>query len=386
MNTKTPRTFNKEASLSMYGDENHLPLYGLSTWKWSPLENTVVFDENFNASIGCGSVTANIPFTWKNCMHPDDLDAAEVKFQSFMNTSSATYEDTQRFRHQDGSWHYFLLKAAPRDSSQNEINGICIDISCHEKKVWNDKENTLRMQNQSKLIEIGKMAGSIAHEINNPLSVIRMNAELLVSTDPEQIKAANVISKCARIIATTDRISSIIRALRSISASARKPNFAWISLNTVIGDVLELCQHRIRDEHIELNVDMKDILMMQVFIDHAQISQAIINLLNNSCNAIKNLSNRWIELQASADADTLYIRVTDSGTGISDNIASQMNEQFYTTNSNHGLGIGLNLVKSYVESHNGKIGYEMHKGHTSFKISLPLATVSPQQEEGDAIC
>lgn len=235
---------------------------------------------------------------------------------------------------------------------------------------------------QSKLSTMGQMASSIAHEINNPLSVIRMNAEILLEYCNEAQQSEKILEKCRKIISTADRISGIIRALKSISASSSKPSFQWTKLSSVIDDVADLCASRFKLASVPLEIDLSQIRDMNFYIDSAQVSQAVINLLNNSFDAIQELPEKWVRLHGHVDAGTLSLMVTDSGTGIPDDILKDILNPFYSTKENHqGLGIGLNLVQSYAAFHEGILNYALVDGHTTFVLELPLEKIQPKQAE-----
>jgi C4-dicarboxylate-specific signal transduction histidine kinase len=233
---------------------------------------------------------------------------------------------------------------------------------------------------QTKLTAMGQMASSIAHEINNPLSVIRMNAEILLEFCSEAKQSEKILEKCRKIISTTDRISGIIRALKSISASSTKPTFQWTPLSTVIEDVVDLCSPRFKLANIPLEIDFKGIKDLSFLIDSAQVSQAMINLLNNSFDAIQALPEKWVRLTANIDGSNLNLSVTDCGTGISEDILKDILNPFFSTKENHnGLGIGLNLVHSYAAFHDGTLQYSLVDGHTTFSLELPLKKIQPPQ-------
>lgn len=372
----------RAASPTPLYDDTKTPLFaacGVATWQWSPELKTIVFDNHFGSFLGWPESKELDVRTWKNYMHPDDVPAAETKLLAFITGDSEHYEDTHRFRHADESWHYFLVRGRllRTPSGETTLVGICTDISAHEAKIWKDREETVRTQNESKLIAIGKMASSLAHEINNPLSVIRMTAEFVTTLKPEQFTSERIIERCNKIISTADRIAGIVRALRSISASTKKPKFEWITFRSFIDDILEFSRHRIREDQVEFTVDFKNDPTQKFYFDHAQMTQAVINLLNNSCDAITSEEERWIKLTTFTDSKNLIIEITDSGHGIPDHIAAQMTDQFFTTKPHFGLGLGLSLVKAYVACHSGHMEYTLKDDNTCFRIVLPLETVLP---------
>lgn len=230
----------------------------------------------------------------------------------------------------------------------------------------------------AKFLAVGKIAGSIAHEINNPLSIIRMNAEILMTSNSLLQQPAKIKEKCQKIISTTDRMSSIVRALRSISASTKKSNFTWVNFNDLMDDLLELCSLKLKEDKVSVHCDFSNVSHQTYYLDHAQVTQALINLINNACDAIKSMDEKWIKLAACTDSQYLIIKIIDSGHGIPDNIVHQMTNELFSTKGSQGLGLGLSLVKAYLNSHEGKLGYMLVDNHTCFYISLPLTQVQPK--------
>jgi len=231
---------------------------------------------------------------------------------------------------------------------------------------------------QSKLSTMGQMASSIAHEINNPLSVIRMNAEILLEYCQEAEQSEKILDKCRKIISTADRISGIIRALKSISASSSKPSFQWTKVDSLLNDIADLSAPRFKLASIPLDIDVTSIRDSSFYIDSAQVSQAVINLLNNAFDAIQSYPEKWVKLKGQLSPTHLLLMVTDSGNGIPDDILKDILNPFFSTKENHqGLGIGLNLVQSYAAFHEGSLNYALVDGHTTFILELPLSKVQP---------
>jgi PAS domain S-box-containing protein len=354
----------------------------VAVWSWNLETDTLYLDSQWAEMLGLkwGELVMSHE-TWKSRMHPEDLEVSSQQIQAYINNETEFLENTHRLKHVDGSWRHILTRGKITKYSPNGrpllMAGVCIDLSKNMNDQKKIQQELAWKQNHAKLIALGHMASSIAHEINNPLSVIRMNAELLSSYNESQLSREKVVEKCGKIIATADRVSGIIRALRSISASSKTPRFSWVPFQQFIDDVLELCLPRIRSENVELLIDTKNTSINMVYIDHAQLTQALINLLNNSCDALKELDTRWIKIDVSNDTYYLYIYVTDSGAGVPLEIAEKMTDQYFTTKDGTGLGLGLNLVQSYLSSHNGQLTYKLTAGHTSFCMKLPLSTICP---------
>lgn len=348
-----------------------------------PCSHLGIFEWTYDANISClffppllsKHLGFKIEMSEKRIVpiHDEDMQILSHLVDALNDSSKIFTEYKVRFKTSDDKITYFLF----RNRTANAKDGIMIDIT---QIVTAYEKSSQKAHDTSKFLAIGKMAGSIAHEINNPISIIRMNAEILSTSESLRTQPLKVIEKCQKIIATADRMTSIVRALRSISATTKKPNFTWIQFQNLIDDVLEFCQHKLKEENVDLEVDIQTVQGLKFFMDHAQITQSLINLLNNSCDAIKDLPERWIRLRSTLEDDFLSITITDSGKGIPEHIAAQMADQLFTTKNSKGLGLGLSLVSAYINSHCGSMHYQLLNGHTTFTIKLPLNFVQRKED------
>jgi signal transduction histidine kinase len=222
----------------------------------------------------------------------------------------------------------------------------------------------------SKLSSLGEMAGGIAHEINNPLTIIsalatRTKKNLLDKNVPIEKSFENL----DKIIVTVDRIAKIIKGLRAFSRDSNGEAFKYKKVSEIVEMTLELCQERFRDNGIEikqyLNPDV------EVHCREIQIVQVLVNLLSNSLDAISEQPVKWIEISVSDLGGTVMIRVKDSGKGIHQNVVDQIMLPFFTTKEvGKGTGLGLSISKGIIEAHEGRFYYELYENHTSFVLEL----------------
>ncbi len=233
-------------------------------------------------------------------------------------------------------------------------------------------EDQASLVRQLKMSAMGQMASSISHEINNPLTVIRMNAEILISYIERGEPSDKILEKCKKIINTTERIDNIVRSLRSLSSEQSQPLREWTLVSQLIEGAVDVCAHRFQSEGVELRLNILVDSDYKTFVDPAQISQALINLIQNSLDAISQNEERWIQIHAKEMDGKMIFIVQDSGLGIKDDVIKSMFSPFFSTKKNASLGLGLNLTRSYVTYHNGIIYYKLINGHTSFVIEVPI--------------
>lgn len=238
--------------------------------------------------------------------------------------------------------------------------------------VTDEKNMEAQLYQNSKLAALGEMASGVAHEINNPLSIIIGKSSLLTNhlTSPiwNREKIAQDIEKIEK---TAMRISKIIKGLTAFSRNSERDSFSVIQVRHIIEDTLSLVNEKFKYRGIDVLVDCPSDLALEC--NSTQIGQVLMNLLINSFDAIKRLETKWIRIDVKSNGNSALISVSDSGNGISPKIADKIMEPFYTTKSvGEGTGLGLSLSKRLIESHNGNIKYLPSAKHTTFQIELPL--------------
>jgi PAS domain S-box-containing protein len=250
--------------------------------------------------------------------------------------------------------------------------------------ITEQNRNEEKLIQASKMSSLGEMAGGIAHEINNPLTIIQGMAfilgKLAESDSPDKNKKIAELSD--RIGVTVQRIAKIIQALRVFSRNSDEDPSEVVSVNKIVLNTLELCQERFKIHNIELRLN--PISEGSIRGHGAGLSQCLLNLLNNAHDAVFGSENPWIEVKTEINKQQICISVTDSGKGISKTIADRMFAPFFTTKPiGAGTGLGLSITKGIIEKHGGTIFLDQESPNTCFKIQLPLF-IDPQ-EAADAI-
>lgn len=234
-------------------------------------------------------------------------------------------------------------------------------------------ESKTQLVHSSKMASLGEMASGMAHEINNPLTIITGKIKVITSmlSDLKESRP-EIFTEIERVDFTVDRISKIVKGLKSFSRSAIKDPFELVALKDIMTETLALCAEKFKAEGINLKI--ADIPNAYIQCRSAQISQVLLNLLNNSRDAVEELKERWIEINFELlGGNRLIISILDSGRGIPHEIVDKMMEPFFTTKVvGRGTGLGLSIAKGIVEDHNGKLYLDMNSPHTRFVIELPV--------------
>lgn len=234
-------------------------------------------------------------------------------------------------------------------------------------------EQQAQLVNASRLSAIGEMAAAVTHEINNPLAVILGRAEMMQNlisrgkTDPE------TLTRLADTILTTGRrIEKIVRSMRALShqGDPEEP-VAAVPVREIISDAIELCTQRFRNHSIKLTVPEVDPALTVECHGH-QIVQVLINLLNNSFDAISEKDERWVKLELEDQDAQVLLSVTDSGPGIPPEARAKLFEPFFSTKRvQYGTGLGLSISRSIISNNGGALNYDEDCANTRFVICLP---------------
>jgi C4-dicarboxylate-specific signal transduction histidine kinase len=233
-------------------------------------------------------------------------------------------------------------------------------------------EQRARAMEASRLAALGEMAGGIAHEINNPLGVILVSAESQLNKIKRgHVNLADIENSLKKIEDTAVRIAKIVQGLKTFSRTRGTDTLQKVTFKSILDSTLALCHEKFIANQVDLRVGWfpED---LTIECGSIQISQVILNLLNNAYDAIENLPEKWIAIEVLDLKDAIEIRVTDSGKGIPETIQEKMFQPFFTTKDiGKGTGLGLSISKGIIESHEGRIFLERKAVHTTFVIHLP---------------
>ncbi len=236
------------------------------------------------------------------------------------------------------------------------------------------KDQQITLINASKMSALGEMAGGIAHEINTPLAIISMKVEQLKeSVEENDYTPEEIIKSLGVIKSTSDRIAKIVSGLRFFARDGSKMPTDKVAIDSIVNETFSFCLERMKLHGIKVTV-IKEANGSELFLDcrAVEISQVLLNLLNNASDAIDSLSDKWIKVEIRDLGEDAEISVTDSGTGITPDIRDKIMQPFFTTKEvGKGTGLGLSISRGIIDSHQGKFFIDETSVNTKFVMILP---------------
>ncbi len=281
---------------------------------------------------------------------------------------------------------YRMLVRYIPDLFENKVYGfiaIASDITEIRDLEIENKKRQATLYSKSKLSTLGEMAAGIAHEINNPLAIIGANAQLIKKLgNDSKFKTHkhkdNFDKKVHSIVATVDRIAKIVKGLKTFARDSEKDPHLPFKLIISAYDTLGLIKEKVMQQNVTLTIieQSKDVVVTG---NKTQVEQVLMNLVSNSIDAIHDLDDKWIKIFVGSNHTCGFIRIQDSGSGITDDIAEKLKQPFFTTKAvGSGMGLGLSISSGIMGKHKGSLDYELYEGHTSFILKMPLRLADDQ--------
>lgn len=226
----------------------------------------------------------------------------------------------------------------------------------------------------AKLAALGQMSSGIAHEVNNPLMAIVMRAgQLRGQATSGKLDPKRVAETATHIEKVAERIKRIVAALRAFSRAGEREPVQPENIAAVVLQTVELCQGRFRRGGVTLEAEpvAEDLIASCRAVE---ITQVLVNLLNNAFDAIVNTEEPWVKITAAARNGTIELAVVDSGPGIPEPLRSRLMDPFFTTKPvGQGTGLGLSISKGLAESNGGTLALDSTSPQTRFVLTLPRA-------------
>lgn len=237
----------------------------------------------------------------------------------------------------------------------------------HERK---KKEELLQVENKkvnilssSRNIELGELAAGIAHEINNPLTVVMLKAKKILESPEHQDSAE-------KIILMTERISKIVNSMKNLSTPEEDiEGVSNITYDYIEENVLALCETRMSDSEIDFKI-FNSIENINQYKLPIQLGHIFLSLINNAYDAVQSVESKWINLNIGEDKGLLIFKISDNGPGIPKDKSLNIFNPFYTDKSKK-TGLGLSISRNNLMSLGGELTLDIKEKNTTFVITLP---------------
>jgi PAS domain S-box-containing protein len=316
------------------------------------------------------------PEAWMATMHPDDAEAAGKIFWEGIRSGSGFTMETRFLRARDQTYRWHLSRAvALRDPAGNVVRFVGTSTDIEDLKAVQEELSDARaaLAHVTRVMTMGELTASIAHEINQPLTGIMTNANTclrMLASDQPNVEGARETAR--RTIRDANRASAVIAHLRALFAK-KETTAEPVDLTEVTEEVIALCISDLQRKETLLRPELAGDLPA-VIGDRIQLQQVILNLLTNAADAMLTVDDRprEIHIKTELDADDLVrVTVRDSGVGFDSLDADKLFGAFFTTKP-RGMGIGLSVSRSIIESHHGRIWAVKNAGPgATFAFAVP---------------
>jgi two-component system sensor kinase FixL len=269
-------------------------------------------------------------------------------------------------------------------AGRRRFTGFVRDLTDTQRTKRRLQELQAELLHSSRLSTMGRMAATLAHELNQPLTAIlnyvQAARDLLENGAPAM--AARVPETLAKAAAQAERAGTIIRRLREFvarGATEHRPE----DLNKVVEEAGALALVGIREQGVHVGFRLQSDLP-SVMIDKVQIQQVVINLVRNALEAMQDSIRRELSIETSSDpaGGGTAVVVTDTGPGLPPKILDQLFQPFVSTKQ-QGMGLGLSICREIIESHGGKLEASARpEGGARFRFTLPLGVSADDRLHG----
>ena len=351
----------------------------LGIWHWDEVAKTLTWDGATRDMFGVSAETEITIDTFYRALHPDDAERVKQTWRRALELQ-LPYQIEFRTQRSDGSIRWF--QARGRTYYDEEVkplwmSGVLFDITDRKEAEVTAQRNREELSHLSRVAAMGELVASIAHELNQPLSGITSNASAGQRfIDRGDVDLCELRELLGDIVADGRRAGDVIRGIRSMvkkSVAAHR----HINLNDIVMSVVRMVKANAMLHSCELGTFL-DPGLPTVNGDPVQLQQVLLNLVINAFDAMRDtpLNRRKVIIATERNDDgTTRVSVRDYGIGIPEKTRELLFDHFFTT-KREGLGMGLAIVRSIIESHGGTIAAEnADGGGARFQFTLPVTSI-----------
>ncbi|MGE5414998.1 MAG: sensor histidine kinase [Syntrophomonadaceae bacterium] len=349
---------------------------GLGFWSWEVSRDEIWMSRTGRALRGFAPEEGLDLERFLSTVHPDDRGAVGSTLERAARHADA-FEIEYRVVRPEGGLRWIVLRGAgERDpAGGGRVRGVSIDATARKSAETEAQRRQAELEHLSRVTVLGELAGSLAHEVNQPLTAIVSNAQAaqrFLARDGDD--AGEVKEILTDIVQEGKHASDVIQRLRSLMRRDEVV-FAPLVVGEVIEDVLRLCRIELASRGVAVESEVPAGLP-PVRGDRVQIEQVLLNLVTNGCDAMgeSDPSRRLLRLRAEIADGAVRVSVADRGSGIPPDVLERLFEPFVTTKE-RGIGLGLAVCRTIVDSHEGRLwAVNNEEGGATFHFTLPVFT------------
>lgn len=305
--------------------------------------------------------------------HPDDVSQHWQHYEAMMSGQPARSGFESRLRHRDGHEVITMVYTAQLIDADGRHSGwmsSVVDITEQKRAELRQRQNDEQLQHAQRLASLGEMASTLAHELNQPLMALS-NFASAAKAFAEQGNQPMLASSLDETVAQARRSAEIVRRIRGF-VRQRTAGAEDCAVAALVANALALLQGEMRQRQVRAEVRIPPALP-PVRGDRVLLEQVLLNLLSNSLQAMQQATPpdlRVVKVEAECRDGRVHIRIADCGPGIDAALAEQVFAPFFTTKAG-GLGLGLNICRTIVEAHRGRLSFaDRPGGGTVFTLEL----------------
>ena len=345
------------------------------SFAWKPSTDKITCSEQLLRILELDSPAEATADTLRTRVHPDDLPLVEARFAD-VEKGRENPEFEARLLMPDGRIKYVRVFSQVIEDFDGQR--ICIgavqDVT--RRRLAEDALDKVRfdLAHLTRITTLGTLAASIAHEVTQPLAGIMTNASTCVRMlTADTLDVAGALENARRTIRDSDRAAEVVSRLRSLF-SGRTARSSGVDLNEAAAEVVTLLSSDLQRNGVLVQTSFAEDLPL-ITADRVQLQQVILNLLRNASDAMSNVDDRQrlAVISTGRDGpDRVRLSVSDSGIGFDAQNAQRLFQAFYTTKEG-GMGMGLSVSRSIIESHYGRLWAECPDGTgATFAFSIPV--------------
>jgi len=333
----------------------------IGDWEWDIPSGRVLWSPEVEEMHGFvpGTFAGNFE-AWSATIHPEDRDRAKSTAVAAI-ANKTEYDNEYRSLRPDGSWYWLAARGAIEYSSAGEplrMIGMCMDIS-------NRKRTEEALRKTEKLATAGRLAATIAHEINNPLEAVT-NLIYLAKAQKDPAVCNDMLDMADREL---QRVGHITRQTLGFYRETTTPSMQEVS--EIVRSVVDVFRAKLSTREVEAVIEADPPVL--AYTVPGELRQVFSNLLSNAIDA--SPAHTQIRVRIKQVGEAAQITIADSGPGISEQVRTQIFEPFFTTKKDVGTGLGLWVSKQIIENHGGSIRFRSRttpmKSGTVFVVHLP---------------